>query len=247
MFKQSLINLKTKNMNFLKAEWRKLAIVNYEIDPRILIKYLPTGTELDFYKGKCYVSLIGFMFLNTKLLGLSIPFHKNFEEVNLRFYVKKKEGNEWKRGVVFIKEIVPKPALSFVANSIYKEHYETMRMKNQIHHNQNDFMIKYSWKGKNWHFIEITAENNALPMENDSEFEFITEHYYGFTKRLNKTSEYQVCHPKWDWYNVKNYQIEICFHKMYGNDFECLNHQEPLSVMLAEGSEIIVKTKKYLV
>lgn len=90
MFKQSLINLKTKNMNFLKAEWRKLAIVNYEIDPRILIKYLPTGTELDFYKGKCYVSLIGFMFLNTKLLGLSIPFHRNFEEVNLRFYVKKK-------------------------------------------------------------------------------------------------------------------------------------------------------------
>lgn len=234
-------------MNFLKAEWRKLAIINYEIDPEILIKYLPKGTELDFYKGKCYVSLVGFMFLNTKLLGLPIPFHRNFEEVNLRFYVKKKEGNEWKRGVVFIKEIVPKPALSFVANSIYRENYQTMRMKNHIQHSKNDFMIKYSWKDKSWHSIEITADKKALPMENDSEFEFITEHYYGFTKRSNKTSEYEVCHPKWDWYKVKNHQLEICFNKIYGNDFECLNHQEPLSVMLAEGSKIIVKTKKYLV
>ncbi|WP_294286462.1 DUF2071 domain-containing protein [uncultured Chryseobacterium sp.] len=95
-------------MNFLKAEWRKLAIINYEINPGILLSYLPAGTELDFYQGKCYISLVGFMFLNTRFLGIPIPFHRNFEEVNLRFYVKKKEGNQWKRGVVFVKEIVPK-------------------------------------------------------------------------------------------------------------------------------------------
>lgn len=233
-------------MNFLKAEWRKLAIINYEINPEILEKYLPIGTELDFYQGKCYVSLVGFMFLNTKLLGLPIPFHRNFEEVNLRFYVKKKKGSEWKRGVVFIKEIVPKPALSFVANSVYKENYKTMPMKNTIYQNDKELLIKYSWKDKTWHSIEIKAGNEPLKMESNSEFEFITEHYYGFTKRENQTSEYEVCHPKWEYYLVKNHQLEIDFKAIYGNDFEYLNHQKPISVMLAEGSAIEVKTKKYL-
>ncbi|MDM1555950.1 DUF2071 domain-containing protein [Chryseobacterium indologenes] len=233
-------------MNFLKAEWRKLAIINYKINPDVLLKYLPEGTELDFYKGKCYVSVVGFMFLNTKLLGLSIPFHRNFEEVNLRFYVKKNENGEWKRGVVFIKEIVPKPALSFVANSIYKENYHTMPMKNLIHHKEDELLIRYSWKDKSWYSIEITADKIMQPMETDSEFEFITEHYFGFTKKEDKTSEYEVCHPKWDCYPVKDYQLEIDFQKIYGKDFECLNHQEPISVMLAEGSEIEVKAKKYI-
>lgn len=232
-------------MNFLKAEWRKLAIINYEINPDILQKYLPEGTELDFYKGKCYVSLVGFMFLNTKLLGLPIPFHRNFEEVNLRFYVKKNENGIWKRGVVFIKEIVPKPALSFVANSVYKENYHTMPMKNVIREKDDELLIRYSWKDKSWHSIEIKAETNAQPMEENSEFEFITEHYWGFTKKEDKTSEYEVCHPKWDCYQVKEHQLDIDFHKIYGKEFECLNDQIPISVMLAEGSEIEVKTKKY--
>ncbi|RLJ33196.1 hypothetical protein CLU97_2672 [Chryseobacterium sp. 7] len=233
-------------MNFLQAEWRKLAIINYEIDPQILLPYLPKGTELDFYNGKCYVSLVGFMFLNTRLLGFPIPFHRNFEEVNLRFYVKKKENGIWKRGVVFIKEIVPKPALSFVANSIYKENYHTMPMKNQIDEKDGELLIRYSWKDKSWHSIQIMAENTTKPMEENSEFEFITEHYFGFTKKENATSEYEVCHPKWSWYTVKEHHLEIDFRKIYGNDFEYLNHQKPISVMLAEGSEIQVKTKKYI-
>ncbi|MBL3547151.1 YqjF family protein [Chryseobacterium sp. KMC2] len=233
-------------MNFLKAEWRKLAIINYEVDPEVLLTYLPQGTELDFYKGKCYVSLVGFMFLNTKLLGFPIPFHRNFEEVNLRFYVKKYENGIWKRGVVFVKEIVPKPALSFVANSIYQENYHTMPMKNKICESGNELLIKYSWKDKNWHSIQITAENTAQPMESDSEFEFITEHYYGFTKKDHTTSEYEVCHPKWEFYQVKDHELEIDFGTVYGQDFECLNLQRPISVMLAEGSDIKVKTKKYI-
>ncbi|OCK51562.1 hypothetical protein BA768_15590 [Chryseobacterium sp. CBo1] len=234
-------------MKFLKAEWRKLAIINYEINPEILMKYLPTGTELDFYREKCYVSLVGFMFLNTKLLGLPIPFHRNFEEVNLRFYVKKKEGNDWKRGVVFIKEIVPKYALSIVANSIYQENYKTRKMNNEMYYSEDNLIIKYSWKEDYWNSIQINAESKSRKMDNESEFEFITEHYWGFTKRGNKTSEYEVCHPKWDWYPVKDHHLEIDFKKVYGKDFECLNHQKPLSVMLAEGSEIEVRMKKYLI
>ena len=134
-------------MSFLTAQWKNLALFNYEVDAEILEKYIPNGTELDIWNGKCYISLVGFMFENVKLLGLKIPFHINFEEINLRFYVKRFENGEWKRGVVFIKEIVPKPALSFIANSVYKEHYETLPLKYSITENKSnktDFV--YQWK-----------------------------------------------------------------------------------------------------
>jgi uncharacterized protein len=89
-------------MPFLYAEWRKLALFNYTIAPEALQPFMPYGTELDLWNGKCYISLIGFMFKNTRVLGLPIPGHINFEEVNLRFYVKRKVNGEWRRGVVFI-------------------------------------------------------------------------------------------------------------------------------------------------
>jgi len=111
---------------FLEAEWRKLIMANYEIDPSILKSYLPNKTELDLFNGVCYVSLIGFLFSNTRMLGVKVPLHINFEEVNLRFYVRYNDAGVWKRGTVFIKEIVSKPAITFVANTLYKEKYETM-------------------------------------------------------------------------------------------------------------------------
>src|SRR6187402_256733 len=107
---------------FLAAEWRKLAMANYLVDPSLLLPFVPNKTELDLWNGKCYVSLVGFMFINTRIKGIKVPFHVNFEEINLRFYVK--QGN--RHGVVFIKEIVGKSAVSFIANTIYKENYETL-------------------------------------------------------------------------------------------------------------------------
>ncbi len=117
-------------------------------------------------------------------------------------------------------------------------------MKNEMHYSGNDLIVKYFWKEEHWNSIQINAESKAQKMENDSEFEFITEHYWGFTKRGNKTSEYEVCHPKWDWYPVKDHHVKIDLKKVYGQDFECLDHQKPISVMLAEGSEIEVRMKK---
>ena len=133
-------------MSFLKAEWRKLVLANYVIDKKILSKYVPVGTELDVWNGNCYVSLVGFMFVNTKLLGIKIPFHINFEEVNLRFYVKRFEDGTWKRGVVFIKEIVPKRALTFVANTVYNENYETLPMEHLWSIENNQRIVQYKWK-----------------------------------------------------------------------------------------------------
>lgn len=235
-------------MSFLKAEWRKLAIANYAIDPDILMQYLPAKTELDLWNNTCYVSLVGFMFLNTKLLGIPIPFHQNFEEVNLRFYVKHFDGNQWKRGVVFIKEIVPRPALTLVANTIYKEHYQTMKMSHSWKENKNNQTIKYNWalNGKDNSFSVKTALR-AQPIEIGSESEFITEHYWGYTKARNNSSfEYEVIHPAWDCYDVLDYEISVNFESVYGSNFSQLAHSNPVSVMLAEGSEILVENKREL-
>jgi len=233
-------------MKFLTAEWRKLAIINYEINPEILKPYLPKGTELDFYKGKCFVSLVGFMFLNTKLLGISVPFHKNFEEVNLRFYVKKLENGVWKRGVVFIKEIVSKKTLSLVANMFYNENYCTLPMTNSIIESDNSISVSYSWQTSKLNTITLKADNIQGEMIDGSDFEFITEHYFGFTKNEIQTTEYEVKHPKWNFYDVKNYEIKVDFKENYGIDFTILNTAKPISVMLAEGSEIEVHTKRSL-
>ena len=183
-------------MSFLKAEWKNLAMANYIIDPAILKKYLPTHTKIDLYKGKCFISLIGFMFLNTKLLGIKIPLHTNFEEVNLRFYVKRFENNTWKRGVVFIKEIVPKPGpTTFIANNIYNEHYETLPMNHHWKKNNFNRTVSYQWKKNNiWYsfMVKITTLKSSIIKPN-SEFEFITEHYWGYAKVSESvTNEYEL-------------------------------------------------------
>ena len=233
-------------MPFLKAEWRKLALANYVVDKNLLTSYVPAGTELDLWKGKCYVSLVGFMFQNTRLLGVKVPFHVNFEEVNLRFYVKRLEDGEWKRGVVFIKEIVPKPALTCIANTVYNENYVTRPMQHSWGIENNERKVAYQWYHKNkWNTLSIQATKASFTIEPDSETEFITEHYWGYAKvNEHYTNEYEVTHPKWSIYQVKDYTIDVDFEATYGKQFEFLKEQIPASVMLAEGSEITVETKR---
>jgi uncharacterized protein len=231
------------NPTFLSAEWRKLAIANYAIDPGLLLNYLPAGTEPDLWKGRCYVSLVGFMFLNTRIKGFAVPCHINFEEVNLRFYVRFGKGSESKRGVVFIKELVPRPALTMVANRMYKENYQTLPMRHSWLVHDDEIAIKYEWRKTEWHSFEVRVENKHIPIEVNSEEEFITEHYWGYTK-LNETltSEYEVQHPRWNTYRVKDHSIKVDFGMVYGQQLSFLNHLAPVSVMLAEGSPVSVKS-----
>ena len=233
-------------MSFLTAEWRNLTIANYVIESKLLMPFLPAGTELDLWQDQCFLSLVGFKFVNTKLLGFKIPFHTNFEEVNLRFYVKRFENNEWKRGVVFIKEIVPKFALSLVANTIYNENYETMPMTHKWSEDQICRQVEYRWKKKGkWHSINVKADLKKTKISPNSVTEFIIEHYWGYAKINDFSSnEYEVTHPKWDIYKTHSYLIDVDFKTVYGKDFEFMNNLNPHSVMLAEGSPIKVESKR---
>lgn len=227
---------------FLDAAWRKLIIANYAVDPALLSPYLPYGTRLDLYLNTCYLSLVGFMFQDTRVRGWKIPFHINFEEVNLRFYVQRQHQGATRRGVVFVKEIVPRRALSLVARTVYGEPYVTMPMSHTWLHTSHEWTVAYRWgNGLNNHLGVVTGDT-IRDIAIGSEEEFITEHYWGYT-RLNerKTAEYEVTHPRWQVYDTKNHVIQVDFAGVYGAAFDFLKNEQPVSVFLAEGSAIQVK------
>ena len=231
---------------FLSARWENLIMANYEINPNVLTPYLPHGVELDFYNNKTYVSLVGFMFKQTNLFNIPIPFLGTFEEINLRFYVKRIEGDSVKRGVVFINETVPYKAVAWVANRLYKERYIAIPTKNLIAIADSAKSIRYEWKINNeWNHIAVNATNESEEMLPGSIEEFIFEHYCGFTKINNQISqEYKVNHPRWAVNKVIDYSIHCDFKSMYGNDFNFLKNQQPGSVIIAEGSLVTVKWKR---
>ena len=213
-------------------------MANYEVAPELLTDFVPKGTKLDFHEGKCYVSLVAFMFLDTKVLGLSVPFHINFEEANLRFYVRRETGGEIRRGVVFIKEIVPRAAISLVARTFYSEPYETWKMS----HARSDNKLSYDWsKSICENRISVNIGRNLGVPEENSLGEFIIEHYWGYTGRgANRTDEYKVEHPKWELFDVNSAEITVDFGFTYGAEFDFLSGSNPPSILLAKGSEISV-------
>ncbi|MDQ2720973.1 MAG: DUF2071 domain-containing protein [Bacteroidota bacterium] len=234
--------------HFLRAEWNNLIMANYVVPKELLLPHIPYKTALDFYEGNAYVSLVGFMFLNTKVLGLSIPMHVNFEEVNLRFYIKYNDHGNWKKGVVFIKEIVPRKAISFIANRIYGENYETMNMKHYHHDNGESLEAGYEWEYKNkWNKLSAKTNKRSTPISKASSEEFIADHYWGYTKYSEtKTYEYEVEHPVWETLKVINYSVDCDFGKLYGDEFTFLINEKPKSVFMTKGSEIRVHHKKML-
>ncbi len=229
---------------FLTARWLDLVIANYAVDPDILRSHLPYGTELDLWQGTCYVSLVGFLFKDTRLKGIPVPWHRDFEEVNLRFYVTRKEGDQVKRGVVFIQEIVPKAALTWVARTVYGEPYRTCPMSHirRLRPEKNDLFVSYSWMcAGHSQVIKVFGRLEPEEIPVGSEAEFITEHYWGYTRiHERSTNAYEVRHPRWRARRVYNYGVHVDFGLVYGERFRSLNHTEPTSVMFAEGSPVAV-------
>jgi len=231
---------------FLKANWENIIMANYEIDPALLIPFLPKGVELDLFNGKCYISLVAFMFKKTKLFNIPIPYLGTFEEINLRFYVKRKEGNVLKRGVVFINETIPYPIVAWVANKLYNEHYTVVPTKHEITTEKSSKNVKFEWLlNKKWNSIAVTTSNASEKMTRRSLESFIYEHYLGYTKTAeNKTEEYKLQHPSWKISEVLDYQIECDFEAMYGKSFSVLNQKEPEAVFIADGSAVGIEWKR---
>ena len=235
---------------FLSARWEYLAMFNYEVDAAVLQPHVPPFTKLDLYNGKAIVSVVGFLFNNTRVMGIKWPGFVNFEEVNLRYYIKYFDGKVRKRGVGFISEIVPQALVARTANLFYNEHYSVAAMNHFISLKNNELEVTYNWKKKNqeWNSMTVKAHPTLIDVADASEEEFIFEHYYGYNK-LNETTtiEYSLAHPRWQVYPVTDYKLEYNVEKLYGSTFvPYIQHAKPVSVFLAKGSEVMVRMPKRL-
>jgi uncharacterized protein YqjF (DUF2071 family) len=219
-------------------------MLNYEIDPTVVQRYVPAGTEIDFFHGRTYVSLVGFLFLKTRVKGVPVPFHCNFEEVNLRFYVRHKAADGWRRGVVFIKEIVPRRAIAWLARALYNENYVSLPMRHDIDATQ----VRYLWRFAGvWSHLAVRRSGEPHHVPAGSEEEFITEHYWGYAaQRDGSTVEYRVEHPPWRIWQVSESQASVSIADLYGPAFVETLSRKPTSAFLAEGSPIVVYASQRL-
>ena len=218
-------------------------MLNYEIGPRLLESYVPRGTALDSFLGKTYVSLVGFRFCRAKLLGsIPVPFHSDFDEVNLRFYVRRKEGDESRRGVVFIAEIVPKQAIAALARLVYGENYVCLPMKHHAGADGPKKAVEYQWQIQDrWCRLAAHAIGDPeLPREGSLE-QFITEHYWGYSAQPGGGSlGYHVSHAPWRVWVSPTAGFEGDASSLYGAELAQILQTHPSSAFIAEGSPVTV-------
>jgi uncharacterized protein YqjF (DUF2071 family) len=228
---------------FLSAEWRDLVMLNYEVDPRLLQGYIPPGTELDVFDGRTFISLVGFRFLRTKLFGaLFLPFHTNFDEVNLRFYVRRRENGEVRRGVVFIREIVPQTGIAVVARLVYGEKYSSYPMRHSVSMSASGGVARYEFRlGGAWCGLEAQVSGTpAQPAEGSLE-QFITEHYWGYSaRRGGGCLEYHVSHVPWGVWISKAAGFRGNADALYGPELGAVVRRPPDSAFIADGSPVLV-------
>jgi len=224
---------------FLTAEWRDLAMLNYEVDGAMLRDLVPRGTELDAWNGRTFVSIVGFRFLDTRVRGVAIPGHRDFEELNLRFYVRRKAEDGWRRGVVFVKEIVPRRAIAWIARALYNENYFAVPMRHAV----SSGRAAYEWRhGGRWHGIALDFEGEPYVPVEDSEETFITEHYWGYARqRDGATVEYRVEHPRWSVWRATTAALDCDVASFYGPAYAACLLGGPSSAFVAVGSPITVR------
>lgn len=225
---------------FLTAEWRHLLMVNYVVDPAALDPLVPAGTELDLWQGRAFVSVVGFRFLRTKVLGVPIPGHRDFDEVNLRFYVRRTVNGERRPGVAFVKEIVPRRAIAWVARTIYKENYVRLPMRSSV---VIPGRLRYEWNSAGaWEGVSATVVGEPEAPGPETEARFITEHYWGYARQPDgSTIEYGVEHPPWRVWRCENPALRCRADLLFGERLLQYLAGPPASAFVADGSAVIVR------
>jgi uncharacterized protein YqjF (DUF2071 family) len=246
----AIISVQPRKRVFLSARWQALAMINFAIEPALLEPLVPKGTTLDFFGGVAYLSVVGFLFRDTRLLGLPVPWHINFEEVNLRFYVQRTVGHEVRRGVCFVKELVPRWAIANVARWSYNEPYQALAMRSEVdlaaitaaEDSAASHAISYEWKTRGrWTGFQIKTQGSRKTMQPGSLEEFIAEHYWGYCRqRDGGTVEYEVEHPPWNVWQAEVVRWQGDVPGFYGEPWTAALQQQPSSVFLADGSAVKV-------
>ncbi len=223
---------------FLTARWTDLAIITYSVPPRVLEPRVPAGLELDTRAGSAFVSLVAFHFRDTRVWGISWPGHRNFPELNLRYYVRR--GGD--RGVVFLREFIGKRLVAWLANWLYAENYAVAPVSSHVTDDPDHHGLELSWiRAGRPHTLGVTGRKPAIVPPQTSDAHFFKEQRWGYgTDRRGRTIRYEVVHPSWEVYPVESYRVDLDWGAVYGPEWKFLQTQEPVSVLLAAGSPVAV-------
>jgi hypothetical protein len=236
------------NHPFLTAAWRYVVMLNFRVPTHVLVPFVPRGTELDPWRGEHWVSLVGFRFLDTRVMGAAIPAHRRFPEVNLRFYVRP-IGDD-RRAVVFLKEIVPRRAVATLARVLYNEPYavRAMTVAAPLVETESPGRVSYGWRHRSrWNRFGVTATGPPVPIASGSDEEFFAEHYWGYTRqRDGSTIEYAVEHPRWRAWHATNLEYDVDAIAEYGPSLGAALSVPPASAFITDGSRIAVGRPKKL-
>lgn len=231
---------------FLTSAWRNLVALSWDVDPEALRDRVPGGVEIDRFEDRVLVSLVGFMFLDTRVLGVPLPFLQRFEEVNLRFYVRREGREGWRHGVVFVKEIVPRWPIAAGARWLFGEPYRTMPMRHHADVLDGEprpgGVLSYEWKSAGrWHRVSARAGAPLGPATPGSHEGFVIERYWGYTaRRRTGTAEYRVRHPPWRLWVAEEPSIEMDAVALYGARLGRFLQGPPCSAVIADGSSVSV-------
>jgi hypothetical protein len=228
---------------FLTAAWHHLVLLSYEVEPAVLAPLVPAGTTLDRWDGRALASVVGFRFLGTRVLGVPVPFHRNFDEVNLRFYVRREVAGEVRRGVVFVRELVPRAAIAWLARRAYNEPYRAVRMRSTVPAaGAPPGRLVYEWRTEaGWQRVAATAAGVPAVPATDSEAAFVTHHLWGYTRQPDGgTLEYEVEHPRWRVWAAEAPALTADVAGLYGAAFVPALSRPPASAFIADGSPVVV-------
>lgn len=233
--------------DFLVAHWENLVVATFEAEQKLLLPYLPRGTELNEWNGKYCMSLVGFRFSKARFCGIPSPFYRSFPELNLRFYVREKIKSGWRKGVVFIKEIVPSRLVGWVAKWLYHENFAALPIQQSIFEDSDGRHLEYHWKIKNQpNYFKCCYSATAELPESGSLAAFIHSHNTAYTKDNNRTYTFTIDHPEWKIYPGLSYALQLDAGSIYGQDFSEAFKQQPLALFLLDGSKTNVSSPRLL-
>ncbi len=237
---------------FLTASWLDLVLLTWQVDAELLATVMPAGLDPDRRpgdpEGVGYVSLVAFRFVDTRVHGIAVPLHGSFPEINLRTYVREREGLR-RRGVTFVAELVPKPAISAIANLLYHEHYRTVPMECDAHDTATGERVFscHVRLGEREHGLTIRGARPAIVPAADSVEHFFKEHEWGFGRDGDgQTVVYRVEHPEWGIYPTSRELLELRFgfSELYGAPWDSLDDRDPDHIAFAVGSNVAVFPKE---
>ena len=218
-------------------------MLNYVVDPEVLAPHVPRGTELETHGGRHFISLVGFLFLDTRLFGLPAFFHRNFEEVNLRFYVRRRVGEESRAGVVFIRELVPLPLVSEVARLAYNESYRTVPMQHRLVETNGRLQsVEYQFgRPRDQCRLAVHVNGDAREVQAGSDEHFLSDRGWGYTRqRDGGTIEYRVEHPNWRVWSDARCELDGPLGEFYDAPFADILSGVTASASVSEGSAVAV-------